>query len=149
MAKRYKIGEVADPADCIIWEKAKSLGGYPLVWRDGKTQSYLRWRWKRDIGPIPDGMFMCHHCDNPSCTNVEHLFLGTRADNFKDSFLKGRARHAIGEEHGLAKMTVKQVKGIRKDYADGMRVFELVKKYGLTRTPINRIISRETWKHVE
>ena len=46
--------------------------------------------WRMINGEIPRGFFICHKCDNPSCVNPNHLFLGTQADNLKDMFKKGR-----------------------------------------------------------
>lgn len=149
MAKRYKLGDVADKAECIVYPGAKTASGYPIVWREGKTQSYTRYIWKQKHGKIPKGKIVCHHCDNPSCINEEHLFLGTHQDNTRDMQMKGRYRSAIGEAHGLAKMTDESVREMRKDWRKGLRVFELVKKYDLSRTAVWKIVNNITWTHVK
>jgi len=55
------------------------------------------------VGPIPEGMFLCHHCDNPKCVRPDHIFVGTDADNKADMYAKGR--HSHGERHWLSKVT--------------------------------------------
>jgi len=52
-----------------------------------------RLAWELANGPIPDGLSVLHHCDNPPCCNVEHLFLGTQTDNHADMVAKGRHYH--------------------------------------------------------
>lgn len=75
------------------WEWAGSIGngGYGRVSTGGgKQMAASRVSWILHFGPIPDGMYVCHHCDNPPCTNPAHLFLGTAQDNFDDCLKKGR-----------------------------------------------------------
>ena len=72
--------------------------------------------YKKDI---PEKYEVCHKCDNPSCCNPHHLFLGTHQDNIDDREKKGRNKlpHCLGEKHGLHKLTETQVKEIRKLYS--------------------------------
>ena len=65
--------------------------------RNGKWTSLYTHRiaWEAARGPIPEGMVVCHHCDNPPCVNIEHLFLGTQADNLRDMRSKGREGSSI------------------------------------------------------
>lgn len=78
-------------SDCIEWPHARFSQGYGAVYRDGKTKKAHRIAWEDAYGPIPEGMFVCHRCDNPPCVNIEHLFLGTPRDNVLDMVNKGRA----------------------------------------------------------
>lgn len=79
--------------NCWLWQKAKNQYGYGLLGRsDGGRRVVLAHRsmWEREYGPIPIGVFVCHHCDTPACVRPDHLFLGTQADNLHDMLAKGR-----------------------------------------------------------
>lgn len=76
---------------CWEWTGCKSSRGYgELKTSTGKTEIASRVSWKIHFGDIPDGMFVCHSCDNPGCVNPSHLFLGSRRDNILDMVAKDR-----------------------------------------------------------
>lgn len=79
--------------DCWAWTGGiiakKVYGGMPDVKLTGEVYAH-RYSWKLHNGPIPEGMFVLHHCDNPPCVNPAHLFLGTQADNVHDMMKKKR-----------------------------------------------------------
>ncbi|MBP8196936.1 MAG: HNH endonuclease [Chromatiaceae bacterium] len=76
---------------CWQWKGAKKASGYgKLSPSAGVFLVAHRIAWEIHNGPIPEGLFVCHHCDNPECTNPEHLFLGTPQDNMDDKVRKGR-----------------------------------------------------------
>lgn len=66
--------------------------GYGQIEHCGRALRAHRVAYELANGPIPLGMVICHSCDNPRCVNVDHLFIGTQADNMADMVAKGRKR---------------------------------------------------------
>lgn len=75
---------------CWLWAGPFAGKGYGQLNADGKRWRASRLAYTLECGPIPDGMFVCHHCDTPACVRPDHLFLGTNSDNARDAAAKGR-----------------------------------------------------------
>ena len=82
--------KVDKTGECWIWTAYTKTDGYGQFKFDGKMRGAHRMAWLLTNGEIPDGMLVCHTCDNPSCVNPNHLFLGTNQDNADDKMNKGR-----------------------------------------------------------
>jgi hypothetical protein len=95
--------------------------------------------WSRVFGPIPDGLVVCHRCDNPPCVRPDHLFLGTHQDNDADRDAKGRT--ANGERIGAAKLTDEQVAEIRRLRDAGLSQTSIAARYGVSQSHVSRIVN--------
>jgi hypothetical protein len=108
------------------------------------------------FGPIPDGMFICHRCDNPPCVRPDHLFLGTPSENSVDRERKERggaskivaARRARGERHGIAKLDADKVRTVRALRAQGISQAAIASRLGVGSTAIQNVLNGSTWSHV-
>lgn len=98
--------------------------------------------WTLRNGPIPSGMRVCHHCDNPPCVNPTHLFLGTDGDNMRDAAIKGR----IGNH--VKKLTPECIRGIRELGAAGMTRREIAAIFRVSAHVISEILLGKAWAHV-
>lgn len=76
--------------ECWPWHGPRYSNGYGRYERRKRTTTASRASWLLYFGPIPDGVVVCHRCDNPICVNPAHLFLGTQIDNVHDMLRKGR-----------------------------------------------------------
>ena len=145
LRSRAKVTE----AGCWEWQGARASNGYGRITvgsrLDGTRRNLAphRLSYEQHVGPIPDGMFVCHTCDNPACVNPAHLFLGTPADNMADKVRKGRqARH---ESHGRAKLTACAVQAIREELAAGARQIDIAAKYGIAQTQVSAVKTGVSW----
>jgi len=85
--------------ECWNWTARKDSRGYGLLKILGQQKAH-RVSWIIHFGEIPEGLYVCHRCDNPSCVNPAHLFTGTAKDNYKDMVNKGRIGSWSGKRHG-------------------------------------------------
>lgn len=84
--------------ECLLWQAYKMPSGYGLFKLNGKTTLAHRAAWIILNGPIKNNLMVLHHCDNPSCVKIDHLFLGTAKDNMIDKIKKGRYRNGQSEK---------------------------------------------------
>lgn len=153
-AERFWV-KVDKTGDCWIFTGAINDRGYGCFRFDCVRTMELAHRvsWELANGPIPDGLCVLHHCDNPPCVRVDHLFLGTRADNAADCGMKGRwnphGRTTVcGEAHPDARLTNTDVLAIRHDYEQGVFQRVLAERFGVSQGTIHDVVVRKTWKHL-
>ena len=137
---------------CWEWTACKFKSGHGGFRVNGKTVRAHRVAWELTNGPVPDGdgfhgTCVCHSCDNPSCVNPAHLFLGTQGDNMNDKTDKGRARGGApsGEANPAAKLTEADIKFIRYWLDAGYAQKQIASAFFVTQANISYIKSGETW----
>ena len=140
-------------AGCACWNwigATDGTHGYGEIYRGGKGRTKLRAHrvaYELWIGPIPEGMCVCHSCDNRKCVNPRHLWLGTYKDNNDDRDKKGRKNQVSGERHGKSKLTTQQVQEIRQKYIPRQySTTRLGKEYGVSSTQIWSIVHKNNWR---
>lgn len=134
--------------DCWGWKGIKGKRGYGeiSISKTGRVYAH-RVSYEIHIGPIPERLFVCHTCDNPSCTNPKHQFLGTNGDNMADKVRKNRQRR--GESSPGSKLTESQVTEIKKLWIGGEHTQrEIGRMYGIGQQHVSHIVRGRLWKHV-
>ncbi len=138
-----------EPNECWEWLGGRA-GGYGWARFEGKTWRSHRLAYRLEVGPIPEGMCICHHCDNPSCVNPAHLWVGTIADNNRDMTRKGRQvpSYLPGELNGRSILTKNDVLEARRRHARGETAASLAKECGVSATTMQYAINGTTWSHI-
>ena len=145
---------------CWLFDGHLDPSGYGIIDRGKKgirprIARAHRITYEHFVGPIPPGLFVCHHCDTRACCNPDHLFLGTNADNMRDMVKKDRHymkkghTYNRGENSFSARLSENDVRAIRSDRARGVPLKPLAEKYSVTVQAICAIARRRLWKHVQ
>lgn len=154
------------PTNCWEWKGGKNKQGYGLLKYENKNWSSHRLSYHVFNQKIPDNMIVCHKCDNPTCINPSHLFIGTYKDNMEDMYNKGRGfkskkapqllgpkipiqfRRLKGEDSPLSKLCDEQVVTIIKLLKAGCRGVDVAKEFKVHISTISLIKNGKRWKHL-
>lgn len=133
--------------ECWMWNRRLNSSGYGTIREPGRGGRMLlahRASFQLHIGPIPEGLCVCHRCDVRACVNPEHLFLGTNLDNVKDRDAKGRCRSGAphGESNGNAKLNSMDALAIKSDTRTHKAI---AADYGISRSTVTNIKLGLTW----
>ncbi|MCP4487836.1 MAG: hypothetical protein GY820_11040 [Gammaproteobacteria bacterium] len=136
--------------DCWEWQASKSQRGYGQFSATvgGRLRNMrahrLAYIWSGN--DLQDDDILCHTCDNPSCVNPDHLFVGTHQDNMADKVAK--ERQAKGEDIAVSILTEAQVHEIRRRFASGESGPTIADDFGVTKQCVYSIAKRKTWRHI-
>lgn len=136
---------------CWEWTGSSMIRGYGSFRVGGRAgASFMAHRvaWVVYRGPIPEGLLVCHHCDNPACVNPDHLFLGTQRENTHDMMNKGRQRFGGKGVVGDRRLTAEDVLAIRLASEAGELRNEAALRFGISVGTVSDITSGKTWKDV-
>ena len=141
--------DIGAPDECWEWKLHRGSDGYGHVRYNSIEQYAHRVSWTIANGPIPEGMYVCHKCDNPPCCNPNHLFLGTQADNMRDAIEKGRTASRVGELNTNSKLTAPDIKRIRILLEDGsLSHRQIGALFGVVPRTISHISTGAHWSHI-
>lgn len=129
---------------CWEWNGRRFRDGYGEFNFGVRRTVAHRAAWELTKGPIPAGLYVCHHCDNPPCVNPEHLFLGTPKENERDKMAKGRDARGTAN----ATLTVAQVHEVRAAAAAGEADRVIAARYGVTAAAVVKVRTGQSWKAV-
>jgi hypothetical protein len=127
---------------CWIWV-ASFRAQYGCFGYKNKIRPAHRVSYELYVGEIEDSKFVCHRCDNPSCVNPKHLFLGTHLDNMRDRTIKNRAS---GGGSGGRRLCIDTAREIRRYFIDTHNISKVARNFNITRRTVRAIINNEHWR---
>lgn len=159
-----KVDKSKGENSCWEWTRYKDKDGYGQLRFKGRMYLAHRFSYMTYVGAIPEGMLICHKCDNPSCVNPDHLFIGTHLDNKRDCIKKGRLNPRKGGdhhcrlhpeliirggEHYKAKLSNSQALEIRNLHSrEGIKLKDAIRKYKISRSSFYRIINNKSYRTI-
>lgn len=140
--------KVDKTTECWNWTGGKHKAGYGKIKIKRKTLLSHRVSWFLKKGSIDNNLHVCHKCDNPSCVNPKHLFLGTDLDNINDMLRKGRDSMR-GSKNNKAVLKEKDVIEIRSKYSDRrVKLKQIASMYNVSLSAISSVLLNKTWSHL-
>lgn len=143
----------AGPDECWPWNRSRRKRGYGQfrVSTGEAPQISSRVAWRLTRGEIPEGLAVCHSCDNPPCCNPRHFFLGTSAENTADMVAKRRhamaGPKAVGDlVQRVRRLSDAQIFEARQLREEGLSFRAIAAQYGVHHTTIMRLVNETHWK---
>lgn len=146
----------AGPDECWQWTGAVNPDGYGFIYAGKAYAPNVRFirahrlSWEMHNGPVPDGLAVLHHCDNPLCVNPAHLYAGTQSQNCHDRAVRrrGKEHRQHGEANDNAKITEAEVIAILALLKAGKSQTVVAKLFGLTQPYVSKLSRGQYWRHL-
>ncbi len=139
-----RYADVGGPSDCWEWTGTITSDGYGRAQCAKEKWSAHRLSYHIFRGPIPNGLFICHTCDNKKCVNPSHLYAGTAQDNSNDAVERGLQPRGIDMHNSV--LTPKDVREIRCSEKSSRA---LAKQFSVSQATIMKVLTGRTWGHVK
>lgn len=151
-ARFWALVDCSTNDECWLWQGTKGKPPHHYgAFFPTSNDAYRAHRvvWHMVHGDIPTGLDVLHTCDNPPCCNIEHLFLGTHAENMRDCLNKGRGNRVYGEAVGTAKLSDAAVLYMRSLYANGeASTGQLAVMFDVHKKTASKAVKGQQWKHL-
>lgn len=134
----------SEPGACWEWTGCRDPVGYGRMKIGGVTRRTHRIAWFLEHGVWPK--LVLHHCDNPPCVRIDHLYVGDHLDNSLDC--EERGRMCVGEQHPGAKLTYEKVYRMKELRSFGWTYEQLAKEFGVAMATVQGIMQLRSWRHV-
>jgi hypothetical protein len=133
---------------CIEWSAARDKSGYAIGWLNGRQGRITRMLWEMERGKIPEGLIVCHKCDNPPCCNLDHLFIGSHKANSDDK--RSKSREARGEQVMKGVLTDEAVLLCRRLRRGGLSYPKIIETIGIDCSchAVASAATGKTWSHL-
>lgn len=123
-------------SNCWEWIEGKDDYGYGKFSMNSRDHKAHRVSYQLYVGSIPDGLLVCHRCDNPSCVNPDHLFLGTQSDNIMDATIKNRT-------HPNRRIKSQEIEMIKSSIDFGLTKKEVAEQFGISPSYVSYICNKK------
>lgn len=137
--------KVDKSGDCWVWTGGGDRESYGVFKSTRMTKAH-RYSWELHFGPIQNGLWVLHRCDNPPCVRPDHLFLGTHEENMADMRAKGRSQR--GERCHAAKLTEPEAKEVILAVTRGERSEDIARRFGVSRSTVSMVATGKTWTYL-
>jgi hypothetical protein len=144
---KERLSNTETMSKCWEWQGSRSHDNYGLVTSKAYKGYAHRLSWILHCGPMIQGNFVLHRCDNPPCCNPSHLFLGSKQDNARDAVAKGR--QALGSRNGQSKLSESDVIEILRLLSVGISQPRIAAGFGISTRTVSKINTGTRWKHLQ